>query len=142
MRKVIENVPKVAFAPIHDGKFEFTPYPSCLKSVLRHLGNDVTYRYFLGTSGGADLNDVANHPDFRLAKPEIDRAADVFQEIVKQMEAWWKVAGRIWDDEEAQIKATADPEVRRAFVPYIRTAKEKDLEGAELISQALEKLTG
>ena len=52
-RKVLEGVPKVAFAPIHDGKYEFTPFPSCLRSVSRYLGHDVSYHYLLGTSGAA-----------------------------------------------------------------------------------------
>jgi hypothetical protein len=37
LRRILEGVPKVAFAPIHDGNYEFTPYPSCLRSVLRYL---------------------------------------------------------------------------------------------------------
>ena len=53
VRTVLDNVPKVAFGPIHDGKYEFTPYPSCLKSVLTFLGRDVTYHYLLATSGAA-----------------------------------------------------------------------------------------
>jgi len=52
-RSVIEGVPKVAFAPIHDGKFEFTPYPSCLKAILTHLGDSLPYHYLLGASGAA-----------------------------------------------------------------------------------------
>ena len=32
-RKILDRVPKVAFAPIHDGQFELTPFPSCLKAV-------------------------------------------------------------------------------------------------------------
>ncbi|MBT3272525.1 MAG: hypothetical protein HN368_05180 [Spirochaetales bacterium] len=52
-RRIIEGVPKVAFAPIHDGKFEFTPFPSCLKSVLSFLGDEYPYHYLLSTCGGA-----------------------------------------------------------------------------------------
>ena len=52
-RTVIENVPKVAFAPIHDGKWEFTPFPSCLKAALSSIGDSFSYHYLLGTSGAA-----------------------------------------------------------------------------------------
>ena len=50
-KKILDSVPKVAFAPIHDGKFEFTPFPSCLKAVVRFLGHEVGYPYLLATSG-------------------------------------------------------------------------------------------
>jgi hypothetical protein len=52
-RKVLEGVPKVAFAPIHDGKWEFTPFPSCLKACLKYLNHNVPYHYLLSTTGGA-----------------------------------------------------------------------------------------
>jgi hypothetical protein len=44
-RAVILGVPRVAFAPIHDGQCEFTPFPSCLKSVCGFLGRDLAYHY-------------------------------------------------------------------------------------------------
>jgi hypothetical protein len=53
LRKVLEGIPKVAFAPIHDGKWEFTPFPSCLKACLKYLNHEVPYHYLLSTSGGA-----------------------------------------------------------------------------------------
>ena len=91
--------------------------------------------------GGATfLRDVAAHPDFLPAKSEITRAADAFQESADQMAAWWRVAGEIWSDEKAQILATANPDIRRAFVPYIQKSKSSDLEGARHLKAALSKL--
>ncbi len=52
-REVLEGVPKVAFAPIHDGKWEHTPFPSCLKACLTYLGQKYPYHYILSTSGAA-----------------------------------------------------------------------------------------
>ena len=52
-RKVMEGVPKVAFAPIHDGKWEHTPFPSCLKACLTYLDQKYPYHYILSTSGAA-----------------------------------------------------------------------------------------
>ena len=52
-KRVLQDVPKVAFAPIHDGEWEFTPFPSCLKSVLAYLGDKHPYHYLLSTCGGA-----------------------------------------------------------------------------------------
>ena len=49
----MENVPRVAFARIHDGRFEFTPFPSCLKAITGYVGTPVTYHYVLSTSGAA-----------------------------------------------------------------------------------------
>ncbi len=205
VRKVIDGIPKVAFAPIHDGRYEFTPYPSCLKSVMRHLGQKVDvdltdiYRSTLAWiptiiskpkvhefhtgqmayqtyiekmlddsefpagdmtilterkmvhydamtmisergGGAAFLRDVAAHPDFLAARQEITKAADAFEKAADQMGAWWDVTGKIWSDEEAQIRATADPEIRRAFVPYLRKSKQRDLEGARYIERALQLL--
>ncbi len=90
--------------------------------------------------GAAFLRDVAAHAGFVAAREEITKAADAFEDAAAQMRGWWDVAGKIWDDEEAQIRATADPGIRRAFVPYIRKSKESDLEGAGYIERALEKL--
>ena len=42
---------------------------------------------------------------------------------------------------EAQIRATADPELRRAFVPYVETSRDKDREAAEYIERAVSKLS-
>jgi len=92
-------------------------------------------------SGGARfIRDIANHPSFASVKGDLLKAADTFDETHKEMGAWWEVAGKIWSDEEAQIKATADPKARKAFIPHIRTAMEKNLEATELIESILEKL--
>ena len=52
-RRVLEGVGKVAFAPIHDGGWEFTPFPSCLKSVTSYLGAQFDYPYLLSATGAA-----------------------------------------------------------------------------------------
>jgi len=53
VRVVLQGVHRVAFAPIHDGRWEFTPFPSCLKSVAAFLGRPLSYHYLLGASGAA-----------------------------------------------------------------------------------------
>ena len=56
------------------------------------------------------------------------------------MEGWWQVAGQIWSDEQAQVKATADPKVREDFAEYIRKSKEADKRAIELLDEALKIL--
>ena len=91
--------------------------------------------------GGARfIRDIANHPSFASVKGALLEAADTFDAAHNEMGAWWQVAGEIWNDEEAQIKATADPGVRKAFIPHIRAAMEKNLAATELIESVLGKL--
>ena len=52
-RKILEGIPKIAFAPIHDGQYELTPFPSCLKACLEYLNQKFPYYYLLSTSGAA-----------------------------------------------------------------------------------------
>jgi hypothetical protein len=93
--------------------------------------------------GGAQfLQDAADRPELEPAASLLRRAAEAFKLSASQMEGWWKVVGQIWADEVAQVRATADAAMRRAFVPYIQKSKEKDLEAAELIEEALERLHG
>jgi hypothetical protein len=91
--------------------------------------------------GGAEfLKEVAEHPGFEKCRNELLKAAKAFSVSAAQMEAWWKIVGPIWDDEEAQIKATADREVRRKFIPTIEKSRDKDRQAAEHIENALEAL--
>ena len=48
--------------------------------------------------------------------------------------------GEIWSDEAAQVKATADPGVRRAFAPYIERSMAADRKAVDLLTEADEKL--
>lgn len=73
-------------------------------------------------------------------KDDLLKAAEAFDATHTEMAAWWEVAGEIWSDEEAQIKATAEPGVRKAFIPHIRAAMESNLRATELIERALGKL--
>ena len=67
-----------------------------------------------GTRGGAEfIREIAENPAFENGKDELLKAAKAFSVSAAQMGSWWKIVGQIWDDEEAQIKATADPEIRR-----------------------------
>jgi hypothetical protein len=91
-------------------------------------------------NGALFVRDIAAHPDFAGVRATLEAAADAFAEANTQMAAWWQVAGQIWSDEDLQVKATGDPRIRRAFVPHIRRAKEKDLEAADFIERALAEL--
>jgi hypothetical protein len=51
-RLVLKDVQKVDYTP-KDGRYEFTPFPSCLKSCLVYLGDPSTYEYLTATSGAA-----------------------------------------------------------------------------------------
>jgi len=90
--------------------------------------------------GSLFLKDVASHPDFLGAAKELNAAAELFENTSQQMGKWWEIVGRIWDDEEKQIKAVADPEVRAAFVPVIQTCRKNDEEAVEQIGIGLNKL--
>lgn len=91
-------------------------------------------------AGGDFLRDVAESPAFVAAREELNTAADACKAANAEMGAWWKIVGNIWDDEEAQIKAVANPDVRRQFVSNIQTACDKDAETANLIEKALLRL--
>ena len=91
--------------------------------------------------GGAEfIREIAENPAFENGKDELLKAAQAFSVSAAQMGSWWKIVGQIWDDEEAQIKATADPEIRREFIPSIEKSRDKDREAAELIEKTLEAL--
>jgi len=90
--------------------------------------------------GSLFLKDVASHPDFLSAAKELNAAAELFGNTGQQMEKWWEIVGQIWDDEEKQIKAVADPKVRAAFVPAIQTCRKNDEEAVEQIKIGLNKL--
>ena len=92
-------------------------------------------------SGGSEfIGQVAEHPAFSGAKSHLERASRAFAECTAQMGAWWKIVGEIWSDEEAQIKATADPEIRHKFIAHIEQSRNKDREAVEHIERALEKI--
>jgi len=90
--------------------------------------------------GATFLSEVSEHPAFSGARKELFAASQSMDSAAKQMGAWWQVAGRIWSDEAAQIRATADPSIRRAFVPYIEKARDCDRVAADRIEEALSKL--
>jgi len=92
-------------------------------------------------AGAEFLRGVAAHPAFGAAKQQLLDAAEAFQQVNYRMGAWWKVVGPIWNDgDEVQIRATADPDMRRKFVIHIRAAQRKELEGVEHIERALAEL--
>jgi hypothetical protein len=91
--------------------------------------------------GGARfLNDIASHIDFKKVADDLQLAAKAFQDSASQMESWWQVVGEIWADEEKQIAVMADSEKRQAFIPYIKTSRDKDKEAVELIEKVLKTL--
>ena len=90
--------------------------------------------------GSIFLKEVASHPYFLSAAKEFDAAAKLFENTSRQMSKWWEIVGQIWDDEEKQIKAVADPGVRAAFIPIIQTCRKNDEEAVEQIEIGLNKL--
>lgn len=90
--------------------------------------------------GSLFLKDIASHPDFQSAAKELNTAAELFENTSQQMGKWWEIVGKIWDDEEKQIEAVADPEVRAAFVPFIQTCRNNDEEAVEQIEVGLNRL--
>lgn len=90
--------------------------------------------------GAMFLNDVASHVDFKKVTDDLQLAAEAFKESASQMEGWWQIVGNIWADEEKQIAVMADSETRQAFIPYIKTSRDKDKEAAEIIEKVLKKL--
>jgi len=90
--------------------------------------------------GGADfVREAAGHPAFRKARSDLLKASEAFSACAAQMESWWRIVGQIWADERAQIQATADPEVRRRFVPYIEKARDRDREAVSCLERASSK---
>ncbi len=90
--------------------------------------------------GAMFLNDVASHVDFKRVADDLQLAAKAFKESASQMESWWQIVGNIWADEEKQIAVMADSETRQAFIPNIKTSRDKDNEAAEIIEKVLKKL--
>ena len=90
--------------------------------------------------GAMFLNDVASHVDFKNVADDLQLAAKAFKESASQMESWWQIVGNIWADEEKQIAVMADSEKRQAFIPYIKTSRDKDKEAVEIIEKVLKKL--
>lgn len=75
-----------------------------------------------------------------MAKEQLRNAAQLFKKAGGEMEGWWTVAGKIWSDEKAQVKATADPKTRREFTEYVKRSKELDSQAADVMDEALSVL--
>ena len=90
--------------------------------------------------GALFVRDMARHPAFEQARADLQAASDAFLSANQEMHGWWKVVGEIWSDEAAQVKATADPGVRRAFAPYIERSMAADRKAVDLLTEADEKL--
>lgn len=78
----------------------------------------------------------------RPASRPLDEAAEACEAAAREMAAWWEVVGPIWDDEPAQVRATADPDVRRRFVPHVRAARELHEEATRHVESAVALLAG
>ena len=50
--------------------------------------------------------------------------------------------GRIWEDEEAQVKATADHDTRLRFADHVRSARDHAARGGELVVAAAHDIVG
>lgn len=123
---------------LDDGNFEDSPMEALAERKMVHY--DAMTMISERGNGGMFLEDAAKSAVLAPAQQLVEKAAAAFKESGRQMEGWWQVVGQIWSDEEAQIKATADPKVRRDFAEYIRKSKSYDLEAAGLIEEALERL--
>jgi hypothetical protein len=91
--------------------------------------------------GAGFLRDVARSTRFAAAREPLEAAVAAFEVASSQMEGWWGIVGPIWDDEAAQVRACADPEVRRRFLPNVRLARQKDVEAADRLDDALRYMT-
>jgi hypothetical protein len=91
-------------------------------------------------AGSRFLSDVAGSSGFAPARKALEAAAESCKAANAEMGAWWKIVGKIWNDEEAQIRAVGDPEIRRRWIPHVQAARRKDEETLGHIEEALSLL--
>lgn len=51
--------------------------------------------------GSKFVREIADYPAFAVAKTDLEGAAGAFKETASQMGGWWKIVGKIWNDEDA-----------------------------------------
>lgn len=90
---------------------------------------------------GADfVGEMAAHPSFADARSDVEAAAGALRDAGRQMHGWWDIVGKIWNDEEAQVRAVGNPEVRRRFIPYVERARDLDRSAAAHLETAARTL--
>lgn len=156
-RTTAEWIPKIIQRPsvneFHTGLGAYNAYIACLTDDSQFPSDDLpalaqrkmvhydAMTMIAERSGGARfVEEMAGRERFAAAREELMTTSGRFARVVEQMEAWWKIVGPIWSDEEAQIRAVGDPKIRAAFIPHIEVARDADGEAAKLMEKAMEKI--